>query len=696
MAYKTPGVFVEEITTLAPSVVAVDTAIPAFIGYTQKAADGSTNLSFVPTRIQSLLEYQNLFGGDFVPASYQVVLNATLDASLPQKVVQPVSVGVVTPRDGAGNTRHYYLSPSVRHYFANGGGPCYIVSVGGYDAAPALGDITTPAGLLGGLSRVEPVDEPTLLLFPDGVSLTAAELGSLQVAALAQCEKLQDRFVIMDLRNGDQLASITLDPVAEFRQNVGTNSLKYGAAYYPFVSTIYQPAVHFRQLSLVDTASAPLASTTIDILSGDTTLDALVPAVRNADALAGTVVSAVNVTGMAGPNAITLNRANFARLPDHFASLLGRLRATDSAATDAQVREAFSNLVILPRAIALGLRTLELSAATLPASLSLAITALTGDANLVQAITGLVAYEKNAGVMEGVSAARAVADVITDYASLNGSPWILPNPDVTAIGANTEPFTVAGNLRATALNAAAALRPFFDGPAAAMLSLFAAADFLANDADTQLFARHPVFGNVLNSISQAMVLLPPSGGVAGVYAAVDRARGVWKAPANVSLADISGPAVKINDQMQEDLNVTTTGKSVNAIRAFTGMGSLVWGARTLAGNDNEWRYVPVRRFFNMAEESIRKATESFIFEPNDAGTWVRVRAMIENFLTVQWRQGALAGAVTQQAFFVKVGLGETMTAQDILEGRMIVEVGMAVVRPAEFIILRFAHKMQTS
>jgi phage tail sheath protein FI len=226
--------------------------------------------------------------------------------------------------------------------------------------------------------------------------------------------------------------------------------------------------------------------------------------------------------------------------------------------------------------------------------------------------------------------------------------------------------------------------------------VFSSAEFLASEAERQLFERHPVFGAIRDQVIRTMVLLPPSGAVAGVYAAVDRTRGVWKAPANVSLADVSGVAVKVNDQMQEDLNVTSTGKSVNAIRVFAGKGTLVWGARTLAGNDNEWRYVPVRRFFNMAEESIKKATEPFVFESNDRGTWVRVRAMIENFLTVQWRQGALAGAVPAQAFFVKVGLGETMTSQDILEGRMIIEVGMAVVRPAEFIILRFAHKMQTS
>lgn len=152
--------------------------------------------------------------------------------------------------------------------------------------------------------------------------------------------------------------------------------------------------------------------------------------------------------------------------------------------------------------------------------------------------------------------------------------------------------------------------------------------------------------------------------------------------------------VNITHEQQEDLNIHTSGKSINAIRPFAGKGILVWGARTLAGNDNEWRYIPVRRFFNMAEESIKKATEQFVFEPNDKNTWVKVRAMIENFLTLQWRAGALSGAKPEQAFFVRVGLGETMTAQDILEGRMNIEIGMAVVRPAEFIILKFSHKMQ--
>jgi len=194
--------------------------------------------------------------------------------------------------------------------------------------------------------------------------------------------------------------------------------------------------------------------------------------------------------------------------------------------------------------------------------------------------------------------------------------------------------------------------------------------------------------------SQVNVSLPPSPAMVGIYANVDNTRGVWKAPANVGVDFTVRPQVKITDEDQKGLNVdAVAGKSVNAIRAFTGRGILVWGARTLAGNDNEWRYVSVRRFYNMVEESVKNATQQFVFEPNDINTWTRVKGMIENFLVQQWKAGALMGVTPEQAFFVKVGLNETMDQIDVFEGRMIVEIGMAVVRPAEFIILRFSHKM---
>nr|VFK08759.1 MAG: hypothetical protein BECKLPF1236B_GA0070989_100422 [Candidatus Kentron sp. LPFa] len=204
-----------------------------------------------------------------------------------------------------------------------------------------------------------------------------------------------------------------------------------------------------------------------------------------------------------------------------------------------------------------------------------------------------------------------------------------------------------------------------------------------------------LYNQIKTRLNDERVTLPPSAAIAGIYAQMDRDRGVWKAPANVSLSGVIGPVAKITHEEQEGLNVDpTAGKSINAIRAFTGKGTLVWGARTLAGNDNEWRYVSVRRLFNMIEESTQKATAFAVFEPNDANTWLKVKAMIESYLYGLWQQGALAGSSSEAAYYVNVGLGKTMTAQDVLEGRMIVEMGIAAVRPAEFIVLRFSHKMQ--
>lgn len=197
------------------------------------------------------------------------------------------------------------------------------------------------------------------------------------------------------------------------------------------------------------------------------------------------------------------------------------------------------------------------------------------------------------------------------------------------------------------------------------------------------------------AINGLEMLLPAAPGVVGQYATTDNLRGVWKAPANVNISLVTRPEVIVTGKEQEGMNVDeVSGKSVNVIRSFAGRGpAIIWGARTLAGNDNEWRYVPVRRFFNMAEESSKNASEQFVFEPNDQNTWTRVKSMLENYFTTQWKNGALMGASTEEAFYVHIGLGETMSELDIWEGRMIVEIGLAVVRPAEFIVLTFMHKM---
>jgi phage tail sheath protein FI len=211
-----------------------------------------------------------------------------------------------------------------------------------------------------------------------------------------------------------------------------------------------------------------------------------------------------------------------------------------------------------------------------------------------------------------------------------------------------------------------------------------------------LIALSPLYNTLLGELANTLNLLPPSAAMAGVYTMVDNNRGVWKAPANVSLNSVISPAIAVTHAEQEDLNVTPQGKSINAIRAFIGEGTLVWGARTLDGNSLDWRYINVRRTMIMLEESVRLASKAYVFEPNVANTWVTIKGMIANFLTGIWKRGGLAGAVPDDAFAVFCGLGETMTPDDILEGIMRVTVLVALSRPAEFIEITFQQQMQKS
>lgn len=220
-------------------------------------------------------------------------------------------------------------------------------------------------------------------------------------------------------------------------------------------------------------------------------------------------------------------------------------------------------------------------------------------------------------------------------------------------------------------------------------------DAPASDAlDKTLRANAPLYVEIMDEATAIANCLPPAAAMAGIYTAVDNARGVWKAPANVSLNSVVSPTVKIGKDDQEELNVALQGKSINAIRAFVGEGVLVWGARTLDGNSLDWRYINVRRTMIMLEESIKLAIKAYVFEPNVANTWVTLRSMIENFLTSIWKAGGLAGATPEDAFDVHVGLGQTMTSEDILEGILRIAVRIAVVRPAEFIELTFQQQMQ--
>jgi phage tail sheath protein FI len=493
---KTPGVYIVEKNAFPNSVVEVATAVPAFIGYTEKAVNGNNSLLNQPWRITSMAEFRTYFG----------------NAPLPQFAIEE---GEPAANSLLFNGKYYTVKRqdaftlyyNMLLFYANGGGPCYIVSVGDYSA-----DGIDKAKLEAGIEPLIKEQEPTMVVIPEAVNLKDAnDCYALQQAVLNHCGNvMKNRFAVLDIYGGEKdRKHPDGDMVNTFREAIGSNFLDYGAVYYPWINT-----------SIVQ------------------------------------------------ENELSFLNLNVKDLQEHLAT--------------------------------------ELDASSLP------------DAKKTQA------KQYIDGLKAGLS-------------------------DVE----NTTLHKVLSQLS-------------------------------------------PLYAQLIKEMRLSLNLLPVSAAMAGVYTLVDNSRGVWKAPANVSIATVVSPAVNISHEEQEDLNVPISGKSVNAIRFFTGEGIKVWGARTLDGNSLDWRYINVRRTMIMLEESVKNAAKAYVFDPNVSGTWVNVKSMISNFLNGIWKRGGLAGAVPDDAYSVSVGLGETMTPDDILEGIMRITVLVALVRPAEFIEITFQQQMQKS
>jgi phage tail sheath protein FI len=525
---KTPGVYIVEKNAFPNSVVQVATAVPAFVGYTERAMNGNKSLRMAPWRISSMAEFHDYFG--FGPSPMFDIVKREAPADGPSELSaegtakkDPLPGASLTVAGASGEEIYdlvqqgnaYALYGAMRLFFQNGGGACYIVSVGSY-----ADDIDGDA-LLKGIQTLVKETEPTLLVVPEATRLTRANAVKVQQAMLMHCgAQMKNRFAVLDVFAGHlDRQDPKGDPVATFRNDVGINNLDFGAAYYPWVNSSIFQARNFSFENVLPKARKIL----IDLMK-----------------------ASLNPKGLP---------------PDQFAPSFAEIDWT--------------------------------------------------------------------------------ADGAIEKAEAGNAPT-------------------------------------------------------AESVDKTLRAIVPLYTDVLNAITARMNVMPPAAAMAGIYTLVDASRGVWKAPANVSLNSVTSPCVNISHDDQEDLNVTAQGKSINAIRPFVGEGVLVWGARTLDGNSLDWRYINVRRTMIMLEESIRLAAKAYVFEPNTANTWVTIRSMIENFLTGVWKQGGLAGAVPGDAFSVHVGLGETMTPVDILEGILRVTVLVAVSRPAEFIEITFQQQMQKS
>lgn len=497
-AMKTPGVYIVEKSAFPNSVVEVATAVPAFIGYTEKAENKGKSLANQPWRITSMAEFNNYFG--FAPdVEFDLVENSD----------EPIFSLNQQGYDFSQNKGKYLLYYSMQLFFQNGGGPCYIVSIGNYSDDVAADKLTA------GVDQLVKEQEPTMVVIPDAVLLSQSDCISVQQYMMQHCGNvMRNRVAILDVSDGYRARQAPEgDPVEAFRNALGINFLDYAMAYYPWVNTTITQAKDLAYWNLSEASC--------------------------------TALQAMLVT--------------------------------------------------------------ELDIANQP--------------------------ESKGAQLQSIIDKIAEADLAADERTM---------------------------------------------------------------VHKSLIALSPVYNMILTEMANTLNLLPPSAAMAGVFTMVDNNRGVWKAPANVSLNSVVSPAVNITHGDQEDLNVTPQGKSINAIRPFVGEGTLVWGARTLDGNSLDWRYINVRRTMIMLEESIRLASKAYVFEPNVANTWVTIKSMIRNFLTGIWKKGGLAGASPDDAFVVMVGLGETMTPEDILEGILRVTVMVAISRPAEFIEITFQQQMQKS
>ncbi len=694
--YKTPGVYVEEIVKFPPSVAQVETAIPAFIGYTEKATNKiNGDLKLKPTRITSLLEYERFFGFAKPETTISVTIN---DVSTDNGDTRSIVVDQPTSK------QPFLMYYSLQLFFANGGGPCYIISVGRYgndldEADTLVTAINNSTALNDGLAELEKVDEPTLILFPDATKvsgITITDFYGLYNNALMQCQNLQDRFTIIDTLNYDG-SSPTDTNIDDLRAKISSekDTIKYGAVYYPHLETILDYAfdtskIILKHYSYTAKAYDQIAAGLVTIENPTTGIDATVAKLIDVDTAPGDISGQISdlLLQMYSNDATGFDLGGtFVSNPAKKGAFLDKLNA-----------------------LLISLESLSLLKNSLNDEANAAISTIDEDPVIANNITSaLTAFNAN------FTAANKIDSVYKNLKTLkkkiqdeNATAKLLKIISTDTVSFDKELKKLVNYTDLDTQTAITIVTNSFSGIKANLLSLVNAIKSVSgkdvnNGAlngrklSTLESIDNATFNKILTEIYNLPITLPPSSAIAGVYARVDRDRGVWKAPANVSLNYVIKPTVQITNTIQDNLNIdTVAGKSINAIRTFTGKGTLVWGSRTLAGNDSEWRYVPVRRFFNMAEESIKKATEQFVFEPNDANTWIRVRAMIENFLILQWRAGALAGAKPEQAFYVRIGLGQTMSAMDILDGKMIIEIGLAVVRPAEFIILRFSHKMQES
>ncbi len=739
---KTPGVYIVEKNAFPNSVVQVATAVPAFIGYTEKAMNGNTPLTGEPQRLTSLSEFHQFFGGghkpmfdvipyeDFAAAGKASPLTAdgfSQKDPLPRAILSYKTKAGMKKIEFKQTNERFCLYGAMRLFFQNGGGACYVISVGNYDGETGE-NVIEKQPMLDAIKRLKKEPEPTMVVIPETTRLTRKDSMEVQQQMLSHCGKeMRNRFAILDMFGGyapqflNPVEQPDGDPVAAFRSDAGTSFLDFGAAYYPWVNATIYGARDFDYTNINLDARPTLINLLRKSVSEEDNSKELI-----------TEIKRISIPEVKGDLTITVTDGGESVIAEQ------DMMAEDDESGAAKLTYTLTSIGNMKGSMSLDNTALEEGgtftqqdvtdkkvkftheAGKGSGSFQVTVTdeagITTAALNIAVEVVGVLVTTEDAKALTPIE----VLDPAASHKDLDPKTVMIKGADdktgkkktIADVGVfeaakdtGKITFTPVAELDAPEIELNYMIAKDADTEAEnhALVVTYSGATEQSDAGkpnvemiDKTMRAIAPLYVDAMNAIAKRMNSSPPSAAMAGLYTMVDNTRGVWKAPANVSMAAVTGPMLNIDDEEQQNLNVSTTGKSINAIRPFVGEGTLVWGARTLDGNSLDWRYVSVRRTMIMIEESIRLASKAYVFEPNTSQTWVTMRSMIENFLTSVWKQGGLAGAVPSDAFSVHVGLGDTMTPVDILEGILRITVLVAVTRPAEFIEITFMQQMQKS
>lgn len=651
----------------------VPTAIPAFVGYTRRTEDGGgSSYINVPTLINSLSGFEERFGG---APDFRFSLESCKSDEADYELSGQFFKWVPSHKTRKKEYSNFYLYQSLQFYFANGGGQCYIVPVGSYESFTLEEGVlslvpqkvlTTPSAddLIGGISALgaDLSPSPTLILLPDAQLLDQEDCFRVQQEALLHCEVMADRIALFDIWGADREEN-GMESVEAFREGIGSGSLEFGVAYFPWVKTLL---VKPESVSWYNMFNA--ASLLPELFPGQRALGELKQLAADLDAIKLYLrVPPPQSSDKGWINWGEMFHDNAARSEDPRSGpawKVGVLLKMWDMLLDLAIEKKFPTGRVR-------INNDEITAYV--------FTLINPAGPLAYYLGQIFLYDQE--FPEG-AVGKMTAQVLAKYEIQPPASEGKVYPVVDTEDARTRMEEFLGMI----------FQIFFQ----AVESIVDNTQTLLAKKNEAFAGSHPYYRNLMQSLSEAANILPVTAGLAGILVENDALKGVWNAPTNVNMKKVAATCVPITNKEQEKLNRDPVGgKSVNAIRSFFGRGAAtVYGARSLAGNHPDFRYLPDKRTLIYIERSIAQTLPTLAKLPSNEDTWGEIKRICKRFLKRIWRARGLQGDTKEEAYDIQVGLGETMTQADIDAGKLKLKIFVAPAVPTEFVVMEFEQEME--